>query len=76
MKVQKLDKLGRLVIPVDYRKTLKLDDTVALAITLENDSVVIRPANAICKLCGAPLGGERELPLCACCIEKVKKLPQ
>ena len=72
MRSTKLDHLGRVVIPVACRKALKLKENTPLSITLERGAVVIRPADVICCLCGAPLGIEVQLPLCEQCIEQVK----
>lgn len=39
----KLDDLGRIVIPKPFRKELKLENESLVVVTLENNSVVIRP---------------------------------
>ncbi len=42
--IRKIDKLGRIVIPKDARKTLGLQIGDTIKITIENDSVVLKKA--------------------------------
>ena len=74
MITSKIDKLGRVVIPISYRQKLnvKTDDT--LVFSLENDAVVIRPQRRCCRLCGGEVTHLAALPLCDACISHVKEL--
>ena len=44
--VRKVDKLGRIVIPMDVRKTLGLSVGDGIEITVENNAVVLRKSEA------------------------------
>lgn len=72
--MQKLDKFGRLVIPVSYRKILGLNENSTLCVTIEDDAVVVRRAKPFCRLCYSAINPNKEIPLCEKCMEKVKKL--
>lgn len=41
-----VDRLGRIVIPSDMRKMMKVDIGTRVVITATNNGVVIKPANA------------------------------
>ena len=40
--VRKIDNLGRIVIPKEYRKQLNISDQDEIEITLEEDNIIIR----------------------------------
>ncbi len=73
MKKPKVDDLGRIVIPKPFRKELKLENETPVVITLENNSVVIRPERTVCKRCGTFVECDHDFPLCQNCVEKIKK---
>ena len=76
MKMQKLDRLGRVVIPVSYRKALEFDENAMLSVSMESGALMIRRVKLLCRLCGLPISDDKEIPLCDNCVEKVKNLPR
>ena len=53
--VRKVDELGRVVIPIELRRTLGINEKDALEIYVENDRIILRkyePATA-CVFCGS-----------------------
>lgn len=74
MRTTTLDKLCRIVIPVDYRNALQIGKGSVLTMCMENGAIVIRPANGSCRICGGEVEAEAALPLCPVCIQQVKKL--
>ncbi|MDO5602135.1 MAG: AbrB/MazE/SpoVT family DNA-binding domain-containing protein [Oscillospiraceae bacterium] len=50
--VKSLDKLGRLVIPKEYRDELNIAQQELLEILLEENSLRIRKVSESCALCG------------------------
>ncbi len=72
--VSKIDKLGRVVIPISYRQALNIKANDSLSFSLEGGAVVIRPTKQLCRLCGTTVQEHGELSLCGACIERVKKL--
>ena len=73
MKSKIVDRLGRIVIPIDYRRKLGLGEGSEIEISCENDKLIITVMENACRLCGAKLTEEYEIPLCESCIDKVKK---
>lgn len=51
--VRKLDDLGRLVIPVELRRTLELDYKDGLEIFTEDDCIILRKYQPSCVFCGS-----------------------
>ncbi len=43
--VRKLDKLGRLVLPLDYRKALGLENGSDIVLAFEEGGIIIKPYN-------------------------------
>ena len=50
--VRRLDELGRLVLPIELRRTVGLGDRAELEIFTEGESVVLRPYAPLCVFCG------------------------
>lgn len=72
--VRKIDNLGRIVIPMDFRKALEIHEWDDLRISLEGNTVTIRKDHDSCTFCGS----EKELTafgdkfVCAACLAKLK----
>jgi transcriptional pleiotropic regulator of transition state genes len=69
---RRVDKLGRVVLPIRYRERLGLKENSKVNIHLSDDSIFITPAEEKCIMCGSKEKIHSELCLCSRCIEKVK----
>ncbi len=49
--VRKIDDLGRIVVPAETRRLFNIHEGDALAITVENDGIVLRKLEASCVFC-------------------------
>lgn len=67
--VRRIDDLGRVVIPVEYRKVLGIKVGDHLDLTLDGDGLVLRPLRQACALCGgvADLQAFRSALVCGEC---------
>ena len=74
MKIREIDKLGRIVIPINFRKSLGITENTVLNIEEENGSIIITPINVLCKLCNQKITNPTDVPLCYNCIRKIKEL--
>lgn len=72
MKKCRIDSLGRIVIPIQYRKELNLKADTELNVEYENEKIVISKAKDYCRLCGRFIE-EKSSPLCKNCIEEIKE---
>ena len=74
MVTRKIDELGRIVIPRDYRAALGLSPQSPLEMDLDGETIVIRKKTRTCALCGKPATEKAKIDLCDACIRKVQKL--
>lgn len=51
--VRRIDDLGRIVVPVETRRLFKIREGDEIAITVENNGIVLRKLDATCTFCGA-----------------------
>ena len=73
MRKIKVDALGRVVIPIKYRKELSINEDSELEMSIQKGELIISVVTEECKLCGAK-ATLRELGLCEDCIERIAKL--
>ena len=71
--VKKIDKLGRIVLPMDYRRALGLSEEADVTLEIEGNTIVIRGVNNTCRLCGCGSVVSESLMVCADCIRNIKK---
>ena len=73
--VRKVDELGRIVLPIELRRTLDIDIKDSLEIYVENNSIILKKYEPTCIFCGS----SKELILfndknvCSKCLDKLKK---
>lgn len=72
--VRKLDMLGRLVVPMEIRKQLSINENDKLEFFTENDAIIIKKFIPVCEFCGSPddLETFREKPVCKNCLAELK----
>ena len=71
---KEIDKLGRIVLPMSYRKKLSLKSYDKVSITLNDREIIITPLEKQCALCGEKITANTKLKLCKACISKIKAL--
>lgn len=74
--VRKVDELGRIVLPVELRRTLGIEDKDALEIYATADSIVLKKYERGCMFCGTmnPQVFKGKLVCKSCMQEMVKGL--
>ena len=50
--VRKVDELGRIVLPIELRRTLNIDEKDSLEIYVDGASVILRKYEPSCVFCG------------------------
>ena len=50
--VRKLDELGRIVLPIELRRTLNIEDKAPLEIFVEDNKIVLQKYQPACIFCG------------------------
>ena len=74
--VREVDSLGRIVIPKELRRTMKMDSGDEVEIFVEGDSIILRNYKPCCIFCGndEKLEEYEGKMLCAQCIDNIKRL--
>ena len=73
--VRRLDELGRIVLPIELRRTLDIAERAELEIYLEDDKVILKKYEPSCIFCGSTRGlvaycGKN---VCSGCIRKMNE---
>ncbi|MDD3852735.1 MAG: AbrB/MazE/SpoVT family DNA-binding domain-containing protein [Syntrophomonadaceae bacterium] len=50
--VRKVDELGRIVIPIELRRTMGIEEKDALEIYVDNEKIILRKYEPACIFCG------------------------
>lgn len=50
--VRKVDELGRVVIPIELRRTLDIEEKDALEIYVDGDKIILKKYEPACVFCG------------------------
>ena len=74
--VRKVDELGRIVLPIELRRTMGIDVKDSLEIYVDGDSIILRKYEPSCIFCGnakdiQTIHGKN---VCSNCIAEMKSL--
>ncbi len=70
---KEIDRLGRLVIPIEFRKKLGLRAGDFALLFCNGGELTVRPKKSSCALCAQELCGNEGIRLCGRCIDRVKR---
>lgn len=73
--VRKVDELGRIVLPIELRRTLDINVRDELEISLDDDKVVLCKYEPTCVFCGSnkKLAAFRGKYVCAACVHNMQE---
>lgn len=73
--VRKVDELGRVVLPIELRRTLEIEEHDSLEIALEGDCILLRKYQPNCIFCGAEedLLTYRNKRVCRSCLQEMNQ---
>ena len=71
---RKIDELGRIVIPMELRNRLKIDEKDAMEVYVENNSIVLKKVENKCVFCGnkKDITFYKDTCVCKSCIKELK----
>ena len=74
--VRKIDELGRIVLPIELRKTLGIANHDSLEIYVEQDSIILRKYEPSCIFCGSNKGIAifKGRSICKDCLEGISSI--
>jgi len=73
--VRKVDELGRIVLPIELRRTLDIAEKDALEIFVDGDKIILRKYEPACIFCGnaKDVIYYKGKNICKDCMEELKK---
>lgn len=73
--VRKVDELGRVVIPIELRRTLDIEEKDALEIYVDADKIILRKYEPACVFCGNAMDVEnfKGKKVCKSCLEAMQQ---
>ena len=74
--VRQMDSLGRIVLPIELRRTLDIGQKDSLEIYVEGDRIILRKYEPTCVFCGNAndIVSFKEKNVCPDCLEALKGL--
>jgi transcriptional pleiotropic regulator of transition state genes len=72
--VRKVDELGRVVLPIELRRTLEIAEKDAIEIYTEGEKIILQKYKTSCTFCGSKedLVVFKNKAVCAKCFEEIK----
>ena len=71
--MRKVDKLGRIVIPLELRKKYGLSEAATIEFIDTGDGITVKASDPFCRVCRSKISQKAKLPLCDECILKAVK---
>jgi len=73
--IRKVDELGRIVLPIEIRRTLDIEERDELEIFMDNDQIVLQKFEPSCIFCSSSQGlvSYRGKNVCQQCIRNIGK---
>ena len=74
--VRKVDELGRIVLPIELRRTLDIAEKDALEIYVDDDTIMLKKYAPSCVFCGntRSVTKYKEKNICSACMQALKQL--
>ena len=74
--VRKVDELGRVVLPIEMRRTLDISEKDALEIYVDGENIILRKYHESCVFCDSKkdLINYNGRNICKECLEKLKNI--
>ncbi len=73
--VRKVDELGRIVLPIELRRTLSIGEKDSLEIFVDNSQIILKKYEPACVFCGSAhnITIFKGRNVCSDCIEELTK---
>ncbi len=74
--IRQLDSLGRIVLPIELRRSLGIGTKDMLEIFVEGNSVILRKYESNCLFCGSSreLSAYKDRMICAKCLKELREI--
>ena len=73
--VRRVDELGRIVLPIELRRTLDIAEKDSLEIYVDGEQIILKKYEAACIFCGEArdVVNYKGKNICASCLDEIKK---
>ena len=73
--VRKVDELGRVVIPIELRRTLDIEEKDSLEIYVDSDRIILRKYEPACIFCGSAddVANFKGKNICKSCLDSMSQ---
>ena len=73
--VRKVDELGRIVIPIELRRTMGIEEKDALEIYVDNEKIILKKYEPACIFCGNAKNVQnyKGKNICSSCLTEISK---
>ena len=71
---RKIDKLGRIVLPMDFRKALGLEAESEVILDIKENAITVTANLPTCKICGSQKDVTAHIRVCSECIKMIKSI--
>ena len=74
--VRKVDELGRIVLPIELRRTLDIAEKDAIEIYVDGESIILKKYEPTCIFCGdaKDVVNYKGRNICRTCLDEMKKI--
>ena len=74
--VRKVDELGRIVLPIELRRTLEIAERDSLEICVEGSTIILKKYEPACIFCGdaKDVVNYKGRNICRTCLDEMKKI--
>jgi len=74
--IRKVDELGRVVIPIELRRTLQIEERDALEIYVDGEKIILKKYEPACIFCGNAENVQnfKEKNICKDCLDAMKNV--
>ena len=71
--VRKVDELGRVVLPMEFRRELNIGYKCDIRMEVKDGSIVLTPNECVCMGCGEIISPKTKYRLCDRCVTRIRK---
>ena len=73
--VRKVDELGRIVLPIELRRVLNINEKDSLEIFVDSNQIILKKYEPACIFCGgaSDIVSFKGHNICKCCMEEISK---
>lgn len=74
--IRKVDNLGRIVLPIELRRSMDIAERDEMEIYMENDRIILQKYEMVCTFCGSSRGlsAFRGKNVCRECVKKISDM--